>query len=50
MERLVRNFKSGQYINQGTHKEIIRQNPDPRWLHQNEMWEYIEQPEYESKN
>ncbi|MDL1979373.1 MAG: hypothetical protein LWX52_14990 [Deltaproteobacteria bacterium] len=25
--------------------EFIRQNADPIWLHQNEMWEYIEQPE-----
>jgi len=24
--------------------EFIRQNADPIWLHQNEMWEYIEQP------
>ena len=30
--------------------EFIRQNADPIWLHQNEMWEYIEQPEDESKN
>ena len=22
--------------------EFIRQNADPIWLHQNEMWEYIE--------
>ena len=22
--------------------EIIRQNADPIWLHQNEMWEYIQ--------
>jgi hypothetical protein len=21
--------------------EFIRQNADPMWLHQNEMWEYI---------
>ena len=25
--------------------EFIRQNADPIWLHQNEMWEYMEQPE-----
>ena len=25
--------------------EFIRRNADPIWLHQNEMWEYIEQPE-----
>ena len=27
--------------------EFIRRNADPIWLHQNEMWEYIDQPEYE---
>ncbi|MCD4697250.1 MAG: hypothetical protein K8S16_13515 [Bacteroidales bacterium] len=26
--------------------EFIRRNADPIWLHQNEMWEYIEPPEY----
>jgi len=26
--------------------EFIRRNADPIWLHQNEMWEYIDQPEY----
>ena len=25
--------------------EYIRKNADATWLHQNEMWEYIEQPE-----
>jgi len=25
--------------------EFIRKNADPIWLHQNEMWECIEQPE-----
>lgn len=25
--------------------EFIRQNADPIWLHQNEMWEYMEQSE-----
>lgn len=25
--------------------ELIRQNADPIWLHQNEMWEYIEMEE-----
>ena len=25
--------------------EFIRQNADPIWLHQNEMWEYIEMEE-----
>ncbi|MBC7878810.1 MAG: hypothetical protein H7Y59_16690 [Anaerolineales bacterium] len=24
--------------------EFIRQNADPIWLHQNEMWEYIDEP------
>jgi hypothetical protein len=24
--------------------EFIRQNADPVWLHQNEMWEYIDVP------
>ena len=23
--------------------EVIRRNADPIWLHQNEMWEYIDQ-------
>jgi len=27
--------------------EFIRRNADPIWLHQNEMWEYIDQPNYE---
>lgn len=27
--------------------EFIRRNADPIWLHQNEMWEYMDQPEYE---
>jgi len=25
--------------------EFIRQNADPIWLHQNEMWEYMQPPE-----
>jgi hypothetical protein len=25
--------------------EFIRRNADPIWLHQNEMWEYIEFPD-----
>ena len=25
--------------------EFIRRNADPIWLHQNEMWEYIESDE-----
>jgi 16S rRNA U516 pseudouridylate synthase RsuA-like enzyme len=25
--------------------EFIRNNADPIWLHQNEMWEYLELPE-----
>jgi hypothetical protein len=25
--------------------EFIRQNADPIWLHQNEMWEYLVEPE-----
>jgi hypothetical protein len=25
--------------------EYIRRNADPIWLHQNELWEYIDQPE-----
>jgi len=24
-------------------EEFIRRNADPLWLHQNEMWEYIEE-------
>ena len=27
-------------------EEFIRINADPIWLHQNEMWEYIETDEY----
>lgn len=30
--------------------EYILQNADPIWLHQNEMWEYIEQSEDENKS
>ena len=26
-------------------EEFIRSNADPIWLHQNEMWEYMEQEE-----
>ena len=29
--------------------EFIRQNADPIWLHQNEMWEYIEEDMATSK-
>lgn len=28
-------------------EEFIRRNADPIWLHQNEMWEYIDQNEDE---
>ena len=28
-------------------EEFIRRNADPIWLHQNEMWEYIDQNEGE---
>jgi 16S rRNA U516 pseudouridylate synthase RsuA-like enzyme len=27
--------------------EFIRQNADPIWLHQNEMWEYMDQSDDE---
>jgi len=27
--------------------EYIQQNADPIWLHQNEMWEYIDQDQYQ---
>lgn len=27
--------------------EFIRLNADPVWLHQNEMWEYIDEPDEE---
>ncbi len=27
--------------------EFIQNNADPIWLHQNEMWEYMEQEKYE---
>ena len=30
--------------------EYIRQNADPIWLHQNEMWEYIQTEEDEDIN
>ena len=30
--------------------EYIRQNADPIWLHQNEMWEYIQTEEEEDIN
>ena len=29
--------------------EFIRRNADPIWLCQNEMWEYMEDEEFESK-
>jgi hypothetical protein len=29
--------------------EFIRQNADPIWLHQNEMWEYMEENEQTSE-
>jgi hypothetical protein len=28
-------------------EEYIRQNADPIWLHQNEMWEYLDADEHE---
>jgi hypothetical protein len=28
-------------------EEFIRRNADPIWLHQNELWEYIDQNEDE---
>ena len=30
--------------------EFIRRNADPIWLHQNEMWEYMDQTEEEEQN
>ena len=30
--------------------EFIRRNADPIWLHQNEMWEYIDEDEDEDAN
>ncbi len=27
--------------------EFIRRNADPIWLHQNEMWEYMDETEYD---
>ena len=27
--------------------EFVRRNADPIWLHQNEMWEYMDQPDEE---
>ncbi len=30
--------------------EFIRRNADPIWLHQNEMWEYIEPDEDEERS
>ena len=29
--------------------EFVRINADPSWLHQNEMWEYIENNETDDK-
>ena len=29
--------------------EFIRRNADPIWLHQNEMWEYMIDPEEEQE-
>ncbi|HKZ17629.1 MAG TPA: hypothetical protein VJ161_09235 [Geobacteraceae bacterium] len=26
--------------------EFIRGNADPVWLHQHEMWEYVEEPDF----
>ena len=31
-------------------EEFIRRNADPVWLHQNEMWEYIDQPDDDTLN
>lgn len=31
-------------------EEFIRNNADPLWLHQNEMWEFIDQCEDEEKS
>ena len=31
-------------------EEFIRRNADPIWLHQNEMWEYMDQTEEEEQN
>ncbi len=30
--------------------EFIRNNADPIWLHQNEMWEYMDQDVYDDEN
>ena len=30
--------------------EFIRRNAEPIWLHQNEMWEYMDQTEEEEQN
>ena len=30
--------------------EFIHRNADPIWLHQNEMWEYMDQTEEEEQN
>lgn len=35
----------GMYVD-----EFIRRNADPIWLHQNEMWEYIDQNEYKDEH
>ena len=31
-------------------EEFIRRNADPVWLHQNEMWEYIDQHDDDTLN
>ncbi len=30
--------------------EFIRNNADPIWLHQNEMWEYMDQDVYDDED
>jgi len=29
-------------------EDYVRQNSDPMWLHQNEMWEHMESEEYDN--
>ncbi len=38
-------IKRPQMIDGMSVGEFIRKNADPIWLHQNEMWEYIDQNE-----
>jgi hypothetical protein len=42
-----KHFKRPHQIEGMDVEEFIRQNADPIWLHQNEMWEYMDQSDDE---